>query len=107
MLAYSDVVSGTVAPGARDSWLFDGLAGDVVTITVTATGEQTLDGYIELFTLNAAQLAVDDDSLDGVNPQIVGFELPETGTYRVVVQGYAEEDQGDYQLVVAVADRKE
>jgi len=107
VLAYSDVVSGTVAPGARDSWLFDGLAGDVVTITVTATGEQTLDGYIELFTLNAAQLAVDDDSLDGVNPQIVGFELPETGTYRVVVQGYAEEDQGDYQLVVAVADRKE
>jgi hypothetical protein len=103
-LRYGDTVSGTVTPGSQENWLFEGNAGDVVSVTVVAIGDKTLDGYLELFTLGAERLALDDDTLDGRNPQIVSFVLPGSGTYRIAVMGYLEEDQGDYELTLSSAD---
>jgi hypothetical protein len=104
-LAYGDTVSATVTPGGRDNWLFDGEAGEVIRITVIGTGDETLDGYLELFTLGAELLASDDDTLDGRNPQIDSFRLPRSGTYRISVMGYLEEDQGDYELALSLVDQ--
>jgi hypothetical protein len=98
-LAYGETVSGTVELGIRDNWLFEGQAGDKVTITVVRQSEE-LDSYLELYALDAEQLAVDDESGEGGDPRIAAFELPEDGTYRVAVSGYAGEQPGDYELTL-------
>ena len=93
-LTYDDVVSATLEPGARHHWLFDGEEGDVVSISMS--GE--LDTYVELFAPDGVRVAVDDDSGGSSNAAIVAFELPLSGTYRIIARGHDDEDVGKYEL---------
>ncbi len=96
-LAYGDIVSATLEPGTRHHWLFDGEAGDVVSISMSGG----LDAYLELFAPDGVRVAVDDDSGGGSDAAIVAFELPLSGTYRIIARGHDDKDVGEYELTLA------
>ncbi len=102
-LAYGQTVTDTLGPGEHHNWLFEGRAGDPITLTLTSvvSGGPSLDGYLELFALDAQRLALDDDSAGQGNARIAGFVLPADGVYRVAAMGYLAEDEGAYALTLA------
>lgn len=81
------VAVGSSSNGAitADSYIhlytFDGSAGEMVTITMT--GQGSLDTYLGIIDSNDEVIAEDDDSGGGMNAQIA-LRLPETGTYIIV-----------------------
>lgn len=96
-LAYGDIVSATLEPDTRHHWLFDGEEGDVVGISMS--GE--LDTYLELFAPDGVRVTIDDDSGGGSDAAIAAFELPLSGTYRIIARGHDDEDVGKYELKLA------
>jgi hypothetical protein len=67
---------------------FTGRAGDVINLTVNSdTGEDT---RMFVYGPGGSEVASDDDSGAGSSPALRRFELPETGSYTVEIQGYAE-----------------
>lgn len=95
-LAYDDSVSAALELHTRHHWLFDGEEGDVVSISMS--GE--LDVYLELFAPDGVRVAADDDSGGGSDAAIVGFELPLSGTYRIIARGHDDQDVGEYELTL-------
>ena len=96
-LAYSDTVDALLEPGTRHHWVFEGEAGDVVSISMVAMSEG-MDTYLELFAPNGVRVMVDDDSGAGTDAAIVAFELPLSGIYRIIARGHGDEDVGKYEL---------
>jgi len=99
ILVYGDVVSATLEPGKRHHWLFEGEEGDVVTISIMATDEE-LDTYLELFAPDGVRVEEDDDGGGDSNAEILEFELPLSGTYRIITRGYSDDDVGEYELTL-------
>jgi hypothetical protein len=98
-LAYSDTVESVLPPGTRHHWLFEGEEGDVVSISMVGVDEG-MDAYLELFAPNGVQVAADDDSGPTTDAAISEFELPVSGTYRIVARGHSDEDVGRYRLAL-------
>jgi hypothetical protein len=98
-LTYSDTVHATLEPGTRHHWLFEGQEGDVVSILMNGEGDG-MDTYLELFAPDGVQVAIDDDSGDGSAAAILAFELPLSGTYRIIARGHDDEDVGRYELAL-------
>jgi hypothetical protein len=97
VLSYGDTVDVILEPGTRHHWLFEGRAGDVVTISMTASDED-MDAYLELFAPDGVRVMTDDDGGGDGDAEIAGFELPLNGTYRIIARGYADDDGGEYAL---------
>jgi hypothetical protein len=98
-LAPGRAVAALLEPGSRHHWLFEGESGDVVSISMVAV-DKDMDTFLELFAPNGEQVATDDDSGGDSDAAILEFELPYTGTYRVVARGYGAVDTGYYELVL-------
>ena len=98
-LVYDQAVSATLEPGDRHHWLFEGQAGDVVTIAIIAVNED-MDTYLELYDPDGEQVWTDDDSGGDSNAAIIEFELLLDGDYRVVARGYNSYATGDYELTL-------
>lgn len=65
-------------------YMFDGSAGDVVTLTMQATSAD-LDPYMTLFAPDGGVYASDDNSLgESVGAALNDYELPEDGTYLLL-----------------------
>jgi hypothetical protein len=77
---------------------FSGTEGDVIEVTVEAPDE--LDTTLTLLGPDGAQIAYNDD-LVGRNPGIQGLQLPQNGTYKVVVQPFVPGTTGDLTLTLA------
>jgi hypothetical protein len=92
-------VTARVEPGQRHNWLFEGRAGETVSISMTAV-EEGLDAFLELYAPGGELVVTDDDSGGDSNAAILDFELPISGTYRVIARGYAGTDMGEYKLVL-------
>jgi len=99
-LTYGETVNATLEVGKRHHWLFEGEAGDVVVISMTALTED-MDTYLELFAPDGVRVVTDDDSGGDSNAKIFAFELLLSGTYRIVARGYGDEDVGEYELTLA------
>jgi hypothetical protein len=95
-LVYDGSVSATLEPNTRHHWLFDGEEGDIVSVSMS--GE--LDAYLELFAPNGVRVAVDDDGGEGSDAAIVAFELPLSGTCRIIARGHDDKDVGEYELTL-------
>jgi hypothetical protein len=100
VLAYGETVTVTLAFGTRHHWLFEGEESDVVTISMIALDEG-LDAYLELFAPDGVRVVTDDESGGGSNAEIREFELPLSGTYRIIARGFSDEDVGRYELTLA------
>ncbi len=99
-LTYGETVNAALEPGTRHHWLFEGEAGDVVAISMTAlTGD--MDTYLELFAPNGVRVIADDDGGGDANAKISTFKLPLSGTYRIIARGYGDDDVGEYELTLA------
>ncbi len=98
-LAYSETVEAVLPSGTRHHWLFEGEEGDVVSISMVGVDEG-MDAYLELFAPNGVRVATDDDSGPATDAAISEFELPVSGTYRIVARGHSDEDIGRYRLAL-------
>jgi hypothetical protein len=79
----------------QQTWTFDGLTDERITLTVVASPEAlTLDMALRLLAPDGDEiLAVDNDetglSLNPFNPQLMSLELSEDGEYTVIVERVA------------------
>jgi hypothetical protein len=94
-LTYGQTVTDEVSSDFGDSWTFSGDEGDVVSIDTV--GYSLEDTYLELYGPGGQLLAQDDDSGDGYSARIAGVNLPEHGTYTIVIRGYSGA-AGTYEL---------
>jgi|GEM_PF-4222008 len=109
--AYGELVTGTLgSDNIFDVWGFEASAGDVITITMQATGDgSSLDTSLFLRDPNGAEIAFNDDHIAGgsdlgiFDSQILAFEIPADGTYRIQATWLTETRDGDYQLIVEKA----
>ncbi|MDH5639842.1 MAG: pre-peptidase C-terminal domain-containing protein, partial [Nitrospira sp.] len=102
-LGYATEAAG--AGDGQDHYLIRANAGDVLTITTsTPDGDaNTLNPKIELFRQSGTAVLASDlnGAGDGRNARIVGYTIPATGVYRIVVS--AESGAGEYTLHVTGA----
>lgn len=83
-----DSIDVTMGYGTVYYLTFEGTAGDTVTMTASAQGQTSVDALIALLGPDETPLAGDDDSGGGTlgfDSEIADFELPEDGTYILVV----------------------
>lgn len=64
---------------------FEGSAGDVVEIILDSAD---FDPNMTIIAPSGEEIASDDDSGPGVNALLTGLELPESGTYTIIIDGY-------------------
>jgi hypothetical protein len=81
-----------------DFYAFDGLAGDVVTVTLRSS---ELDTYLFLLDPNDNADAVDDDSGGGTDSMLT-HTLDESGEWVIGVNGFFPEDLGAYTLTLTL-----
>ncbi len=73
--------------GDLDFYTFDASIHELVTVAMFAEGLSDLDGEIAIFDADSVKLESADSGLSGDGEAIVGFEIPATGTYYILV-GY-------------------
>ncbi|MEO0455143.1 MAG: trypsin-like peptidase domain-containing protein [Cyanobacteria bacterium P01_A01_bin.114] len=73
---------------------FEGQAGQQVEIEMLS---QQIDPYLILVGPNQEDLGQDDDSAGGVNARIIAT-LPASGTYLIMANSYAANEEGRYEL---------
>lgn len=81
-----------------DFWSFPGVAGEQVTITMTAA----FDTYLFLLDPSATVVTSDDDSGGGTDSRIV-FTLTSTGTWFIVTNSFSGNVFGPYTMTLACA----
>jgi hypothetical protein len=96
-LQYGDVVINEITSALGDSWTFTGAEGEVVSVDLV--GVSLDDTYLELYDPDGYFLISDDDSGTGLNARFDGLQLPSSGTYTVVAQGYSG-SLGTYELTL-------
>jgi hypothetical protein len=97
-LTYGDNISETLNSGRGDLWTFAGVAGDVVTITMTS-GD--FDTFLALFRPSGEYLICDDDSGGEYNSAIIDFPLPDSGVYTINAMGLVPDRVGNYSLTLS------
>jgi hypothetical protein len=98
MIAYGQTVQDTIADDGTQTWLFSGVAGDVITLG-TAADDSALDLYIRLLGPDGTPAIEDDDSGLGLNPLIENFTLPQSGLYTIEIESLGP--GGPFQLALA------
>jgi len=95
-IEYGDTFEGRIRNSDTQHWyVFEGRRGDE--ITISAESDDT-DVYIQLGNEELDLLAENDDiSQNNLNALIEDFELPESGTYYILVRAY---DRGNYTLTL-------
>ncbi|MBN2472360.1 MAG: PPC domain-containing protein, partial [Anaerolineae bacterium] len=108
-ISYGDTVTGEITNSVYEqAWVFDGTAGDVITITmVDASGSATLDSYLTLQDPSGRELLSNDDAIDtsvgALNAQIAKFQLPSTGSFTIIATRFGGEfgsATGAYELTL-------
>lgn len=84
-IAYGDSGSTQIDTDGGDTFVFDGRAGDIVTIAVNSTD---FDPLIVVTDINGRELARDDDSGPGLNALITNLRIPANGQYLIVVTSF-------------------
>ncbi|MBK8905129.1 MAG: pre-peptidase C-terminal domain-containing protein [Anaerolineaceae bacterium] len=79
-------------------WVFNGQAGDVISISMNAIGD-SLDPYLTLLNEQGNAIMENDDVGDSLNSLIDNFLLPESGNYYVQTTGRGN-SVGSYELTL-------
>lgn len=83
-MAYNEIVIGRMSGDGPANYTFEGSAGDRITIELTSAD---FDPAVVLFNPSEDQIAFNDDAA-GLDSRISSFELPDDGTYTIIVDGY-------------------
>ncbi|MBN1201577.1 MAG: pre-peptidase C-terminal domain-containing protein [Anaerolineae bacterium] len=101
-LVYGEVFTGGIwDENPRESWTFDGTAGELITITADAASGN-LDPVIELIGPDGTMLLSDDNSgATPPNARISDYRLRQSGVYSIIVRRTTNVSTvGDYELLV-------
>jgi hypothetical protein len=103
-ITLGQIVGGEITEqNPRVSYAFSGQAGDIITVSMTATGGG-LDSYVELLSPLGNPLNANDDGGGNLNSLLGPYTLPETGAYTIVATrgcgDGAGGSTGSYNLVV-------
>lgn len=96
-IAVNSVGEGELDAGQWDIWEVQGMAGDILTITLNSI---QFDAYLELYSVSGALLADDDDGGRFNDAQLLEIEIPVDGVYRIFARSYDDEGAGKYRLYV-------
>ena len=94
-IAYGETVSGEITDeNYEQRWAFQGAQGDVVTIAMARSGDESgaLDGYLLLLGPNGETLTEVDDANQSVMPTIAYYVLPADGNYTIVATRFGFAD---------------
>ena len=95
-IAYGQTISDQVDDRYGDRWIFDGTAGDIITVAMNSDEFNT---YLELYAIDGETLLVEDnDGGEGTDSIIDAYEVPESGRYTLVAGGESRGDRGVYSL---------
>lgn len=81
----------------RDVWVFNGTAGQVVTVEMESQG---FDSYVGLAGPDGEMLDENDDADGRTDLSRVSIQLRETGRYRVMATSYGPGETGSYSLTL-------
>jgi hypothetical protein len=95
VISYGSTVNQTLGAWVGDEWLFEGVEGDVVTISMAS---EDFDTFLDLYDPFLFHMAMDDDGGSGSNSQIASIELPFSGVYTIVARAFDSLQEGDYTL---------
>ncbi|NDJ78208.1 MAG: hypothetical protein GYB65_18320, partial [Chloroflexi bacterium] len=99
-ISYGMTLRGTIPASAPDiikRYVFEGTAGDDISIYVVST-DGNLDATLAVLNNNMQQIEFNDDAAVGVyNPQL-DLTLPYTGTYYLDVAAYNQASSGDFTI---------
>lgn len=99
-ITYGQTVTDNLPPREADVWVFEGQAGETVTITMQGN---EVDAYLYLYDEADEWLAEDDDSAGGHNARIDKYSLPTSGTYFIYAVNI-ENQPGAYNLALTLED---
>jgi hypothetical protein len=98
-----ETVEAALASGRSDGWLFEGSAGDAITVTLTPlTTERDL--LIELLRPSGASAELVDAALTGLPEQLDNYELDEDGQWMIVIREFFGE-AAEYRLELTAIDQ--
>lgn len=89
------------AAGQVDRWVFEGQAGQVISVRMDAARGSALDPLLELLAADGSALAHSDDDGGGQNSLISAFTLPADGLYVIVARAWGHMSLGEYELTLA------
>jgi hypothetical protein len=90
--------SATLEDGTVHHWMFDGTAGQTVTITVMP-GDDDMDPGVVLIGPDGSEVAGVDDGFSG-EPEVLMTTLPDGGTYTIQIEPFAF-GGGSYTIALA------
>jgi hypothetical protein len=110
-IEYGQVITSELTQDAPEEFYsFEGSAGDVVDIVMTATNNG-FDTYLYLFDSRGTEITYNDDGGDGLNSRILAFELPADDTYTIRATSFGYRDSsstdirtGGYTLALNLID---
>ena len=97
-LTAGQTVRGAVAPSLAEVWLFEGRAGQRVTISLREDNSG-LDPILILVGPDGTELQYDDDGWGYPNAIIQDYRLPQDGTYTITALGFGS-SSGAYALTL-------
>ncbi len=95
---YDSVIEGNFDETALNIYTFDAQQGDIINILLDSLG--LVDTTITLTSPTGNEVAYDDESGPGFDPELRNVVLYETGTYTLTVRPYIPGDNADYRLVI-------
>jgi tetratricopeptide (TPR) repeat protein len=98
-ISFGETVTGTLEAGGHDIYMFEGTAGQVISIEMNQH-DSMLNPYLLLWGPDGAMLTRDNDSGGDRDALIDHFFLAETGTYSIVALGFRDASAGAYTLTL-------
>lgn len=87
-------VTSTLQKGGKVIFAFDAAAGDSVTITIDAK----FNTHLSVRDQHGAEIASDGDG--SAQAALMNIELPDKGTYYILVTGATATEQGSFSITV-------
>lgn len=84
-------------------FVFDGRAGDKVTLTTSTQPDQQIDSLLILADNQLKPLTADDDSGGNMNAAITNYVLPADGSYSVILSHAGGNPNGNVRLLLNVS----
>jgi serine protease Do len=92
-IEYGDEIDTEFGDEGALYYTFEGETGDAISISVSTEG--TVDTRISVTDPNGLEIASDDDSGAGFDPEIPSLILTDDGTYSILIRPYIRGDNGE------------
>ncbi len=86
-------IQGELPPDNQHIWTYDGAAGQQVSIVVEPTSS-AFDVILNVYGPDGQRLVALDEGFSGDPEVVVGFELPLSGTYSIIVSSFSGQGGG-------------